>query len=191
VSDPAALLGGRLRQPDARSCGASALVAARMLVDADYAAAVTPGGFARDVLATHRRVTGLTGHGLQVPWPRALGTPPWAVARELSALTLSGAAPARYATRIAVLRPGTAFDQVRTAVGSGRAAALYVGNRWCPRHVVLALPVTPGAPAVPHLRVYEPASGLVVEVTREAVVGHRLGLAGWQRLWLVVTPTDR
>ncbi|MCD4524548.1 hypothetical protein [Nocardioides sp. cx-173] len=186
MSDPAALLGGGLRQPDARSCGASALVAARMLVDADYAAAMTPGGFARDALATHRRVTRVSGPGLQLPWPRALGTPPWAVARELSRLASPGSPATRYASRLALLRPAAAFDRARTAVRSGRAAALYVGSRWCPRHVVLALPA---APAVPHLRVYEPSTGRVVEVTRDAAAGHRLALAGWDRLWLVVTPS--
>ena len=37
----------------------------------------------------HRRLTSLsdTAGGWQVPWPRALGTPPWAVARELGLLT--------------------------------------------------------------------------------------------------------
>jgi hypothetical protein len=189
MSDPVTLRGGGLRQPDRRSCGASALVAARMLVDAEYAAAMTPAVFAHDTLATHRRVTGVTGHGLQLPWPRALGTPPWAVARELSALTSPGTPPTRYATGLAVLRPGAAFDRARTAVRSGRAVALYVGDRWSPRHVVLALPAAPSVPAVPHLRVYEPSSGRVVDVARDAATGHRLGLAGWDRLWLVVTPS--
>ncbi|WP_193614648.1 hypothetical protein [Nocardioides lijunqiniae] len=188
MSDPAALLGGGLRQPDARSCGASVLVAARMLADPGYAAGVTPEVFARDALATHRRVTAVLGRGLQVPWPRALGTPPWAVARELSALASPGTPATRYAASVAVLRPGPAFDRVRTAVGSGRPAALYVGNRWSPRHVVLALPASPSGPAVPQLRVYEPASGRVVDVHRDAAAGHRLALAGWHRLWLVVVP---
>ncbi|MCW2853262.1 MAG: hypothetical protein JWM84_2926, partial [Nocardioides sp.] len=68
----------------------------------------------------------------------------------------------------------------------------YVGDRWSPRHVVLALPAAPSVPAVPavpHLGVYEPSSGRVVAVARDAATGHRLGLGGWDRLWLVVTPT--
>ena len=55
-------------------------------------AARTDERFAADVLAMHRRATSATSRGrLQVPWPRALGTPPWAVARELC--RRHGAAP--------------------------------------------------------------------------------------------------
>ena len=48
-----------LVQPDARSCGAASLVAARMLLDPAYAALVTTGDrFAAETLGMHRRVTG-------------------------------------------------------------------------------------------------------------------------------------
>ena len=82
-----------LAQPDQRSCGPSALVAARMLVDPTYAdrfADDRTAGFATETLAVHRRVTALVpaGGDLQIPWPRMLGTPPWAVARAMS--TFSG-----------------------------------------------------------------------------------------------------
>jgi hypothetical protein len=79
---------GSFRQPDQRSCGPSCLVVARMLADPEYAGA-TRARFDEEVLATHRRVTG--SHpavgALQLPWPRVLGTPPWAAAREMGRIT--------------------------------------------------------------------------------------------------------
>jgi hypothetical protein len=185
MTDPVALLDGGLRQPDRRSCGASVLVAARMLAEPAYADRMTSERFAREALTAHRRVTGhkdVAGR-LQVPWPRALGTPPWALARALSAL-----ASTRYVTRLGRVGAGGAAGRAATAVGSGRPVALYVGSRWLPRHVVLALP---GSPAGGPLRVYEPSSGRMVDVTRERAAGHRLALAGWDRLWFVVLPADR
>ena len=79
-----------IKQPDARSCGAASLVAARMLVDPEYAELVTGGAhprtgftlpgtvesrFAHETLAMHERVTGIAtlGGGLQMPWPRVPG----------------------------------------------------------------------------------------------------------------------
>src|SRR5690242_506736 len=74
------------KQPDQRSCGATCLVVARALLDDAYAARIEePKRFREEVLAMHRRTTSLAnvrGH-LQVPWPRALGTPPWALATQL------------------------------------------------------------------------------------------------------------
>ncbi|MDP2773678.1 MAG: hypothetical protein Q8O61_08980 [Nocardioides sp.] len=170
MTDPASLLQG-LRQPDRRSCGASVVVAARMLADPSYAASMTPAGFADAVLVAHRRITARDVAG--VPWPRALGTPPWAVARELGP---------RHVTRLAWPRARASFDRVAASVGAGHLAALYVGNRWCPRHVVLAV----AAPAVDSLLVYEPSSGRMAPVDRRSVVEHRMRLAGWDRLWFVV-----
>ncbi len=102
MTEPGSLLGARLVQPDERSCGAAVLVVARALLDRGYAELlvsgrhpgtgfVLPGSladrFRHETLAMHARVTGLVDAAgrLQVPWPRALGTPPWAVARQLSA----------------------------------------------------------------------------------------------------------
>jgi len=177
---------GPLPQPDRRSCGAASLVVARMLLEPGYAgavgAAVAP--FDREVLALHRRTTGIrdaTGR-LQLPWPRALGTPPWAAARHLSAL---GPKPMPYRTRSRFFGDRTRlFAEVTAAVDTGRPVALYLGSRWLPRHVVLAVAtITQG------LTVYEPSSGLVVAVPRSAFVADRLNLAGWRKLWFVVLPT--
>ena len=173
MTDPLGILHG-LRQPDRRSCGASVVVAARMLAEPSYAASMTPERFADEALVAHRRITARDlGGRFQVPWPRALGTPPWAVAGELGP---------RHVTRLAWPGVGAGFDRVSASVRAGHLAAFYVGNRWCPRHVVLAV----AAPEADRLLVYEPSSGRVLPVDRRSVVEHRMRLAGWDRLWFVV-----
>ena len=80
----------RLAQPDGRSCGAASLVMARRSVEASYAAKTSDQpAFAREVQRLHRQITSLvdSAGGLQVPWLRAIGTPPWAVAREMRLIT--------------------------------------------------------------------------------------------------------
>ncbi len=147
-----------LRQPDARSCGAASMVMARALADPAYAETATT-SFTPDVLATHRRLTSWRLRGrLQLPWPRTLGTPPWAVARELSALT-----GRRHHVRL-----------VRWSSRAPARGALYVGSRWLPRHVVLVVDDHPA-------RCYEPASGRVLPVDGRP-------LAGWPVSWFVVAP---
>ena len=148
-----------------------------MLLEPAYAASMTPERFRHDVLELHRSVTRpLDARGaLQLPWPRALGTPPWAVARHLSALDPEHT----YAARLA-LRRGRAFDRLASAT---TPTVLYVGSRWLPRHVVLVVDASATA-----LRTYEPSRGGLVRVTREAFVEARLDLAGWRKPWFVVTP---
>lgn len=179
---------GRMRQPDQRSCGPSSVVAARMLLDPSYADAVRDAQddrFAADVLSTHRRATrAIVAGRLQVPWPRALGTPPWAVARELSAVSGPGTPARRYGWSLALLRPAAAFERVAAAVDAGRPVGLYVGNAWLPRHVVLAV----DRAAEEGLWVYDPAKGARVEVTRSSVESRALTLGRWDRLWFDVTP---
>ena len=194
---------GRLRQPDQRSCGAAVLVLARMLLDDGYADLVVGGQhpttghrllgdltvrFQSEVLAMHRRVTGVVDVAgrLQAPWPRALGTPPWAVARQLSATACSHLPSVEHAITLAAADPGDVFDQVARISGAGRPVPAYVGNRWLPRHVVLFL--GPVGSTGDRLRCYDPATGRVVEVTRDAFARHRLGLSGWDRPWLAVLP---
>jgi hypothetical protein len=178
----------RMRQPDQRSCGPSTLVAARMLLDRSYADAVRDARddrFAADVLSTHRRATrAIVAGRLQVPWPRALGTPPWAVARELSATSGPGVPARPYRWRLALLRPGVGFDRAAAGVDAGRPVGLYVGNTWLPRHVVLAV----GRAADDALWVYDPARGARVEVTRASVESRALSFGRWDRLWFDVSP---
>ncbi len=165
-----------LKQPDQRSCGPSCLVAARMLLDPAYAASVSADNFDDEVLALHRKVTRPidTRGALQLPWPRAIGTPPWAVAHQLSAIDDERT----YAARLA-LRRARAFDRL---VAADAPSVLYVGSKRLPRHVVLV--VGSGAD---WLRIYEPSRGRLVRVTREAFVGASLDLAGWPKPWFTVT----
>ena len=80
--------GALLRQVDATSCGAAAILMARAATDRDYAAAVDAAR--ADVpdlverLQHHVRRRTAAGALGPAPWPRALGTPPWTAARELS-----------------------------------------------------------------------------------------------------------
>ena len=173
--------GPALRQPDQRSCGAASLVVARMALDAAYAARVGPAGFREEVLGLHRRVTGATDAAgrLQPPWPRALGTPPWAAARHLGAV--SGTS---YAVRWARTGRGRAFDALAGSVAGSRPAVLFVGDRWIPRHVVAVL----GRGGEDGLRVYDPGPGVLVDVTRAGLAGGTLPFGRWDRPWFVVTP---
>ena len=66
------------------------LVVERALRDEGYAHLLLAGDlearFRAEALGMHRRTTGLVSLAgrLQLPWPRALGTPPWAVAGQLA-----------------------------------------------------------------------------------------------------------
>lgn len=168
-----------LRQPDQRSCGAACLVAAQGLRDATYRARVSePEVFRSEVLAMHHRVTSpvdVTGR-VQPPWPQALGTPPWAVARQLSGTT-------GVAHRQVPVRWRDGEESYDALVGLARPAVLYVGSTWLPRHVVLVITGTDVA-----LEVYEPASGRVVRVARARFVDQELALAGWDARWFSVLP---
>lgn len=168
-----------LRQPDRRSCGAACLVVAHGLLHPRYAERVdSPAGFRGEVLAMHDRVTSLADvRGRpQLPWPRALGTPPWAVARQLAGTT---GVPHRVR-----LLPGADLSATYDAMAGRRLpTVLYVGNDRLPRHVVLVVSAEPEA-----LRVYEPSQGRVEWVRRPAFTGRRLDLGGWDRPWFTVEP---
>jgi hypothetical protein len=173
-----------LVQPDQRSCGAAVLVAAQLLASPPAAGlAATPEWFRTEVLALHRQITSardVSGRW-QLPWPRLIGTPPWAVAHHLSAVT---GQPHR--TRLVVNRD-TAFEQILTAATNGSPVPLYVGNRWLPRHVVL---VTGWGPE-DALRCYDPARGAVVTVASEAFLSGWLELSRWDRSWFTILPRWR
>ena len=173
--------GPALRQPDTRSCGASCVVVARML-----RSEVSPlaSAFAHDVLETHRRLTRPTDASgrLQVPWPRALGTPPWAVARALAEVE-----GVPYAVRLARHDPAGAYAAAADAVAGGRhghPVAVYVGSPLLPRHVVLALEAAPGGT----LRCYDPAAGVLRPASQWAFTHGELHLGGWTHPWFVVLP---
>jgi hypothetical protein len=170
------------KQPDQRSCGATCLVVARSLLDDAYARRVEePKVFRAEVLAMHRRTTSLSdvrGH-LQLPWPRAIGTPPWAMARQLewTAKCEYDVVPVRQGGR------NQAFDQLLAAEAP---AAIYVGDRWLPRHVVLVIGRKGEA-----LDLYDPGRGVLGSRDRAHFLDGELSLSGWQIPWMVVAPQRR
>lgn len=169
-----------LRQPDQRSCGAAVLVAARVRAHPSYAAALSsPERVRAEVLRVHEEAVGLhspTGVA-QLPWPRALGTPPWAVAARLAAL-----AGVEYEQEVIRFSGGAGFDLLAGAT-TEHPAALYVGSSLLPRHVVLVTGVTDG-----RLEVFEPSGGVLIGLPRSGFAGGSLGAAGWSHSWFAVLP---
>lgn len=184
-------------QQSSTTCGSACLTVARMLANppfADWIRSGDPGPpsvpalarFAAYEQVVASRTNGLVGAGdrLQLPWPRALGTPPWGALHELEWGASDPAADYELVwVRLRARRALAAVhDQLRHRVGPGRPALLYVGDRWLPRHVVLVLPPTGEA----ELDVYEPFAGRVVGLDRGAFTARRLGLAGWDVPWALV-----
>lgn len=189
----ARLLRHRLVQPDARSCGAASLVVARALRDEGYARLLVEGvhpatgwsvagtpehRFEAETLAMHHRVTGpvdVLGR-LQLPWPRAFGTPPWAVAHQLSSPAV------RYRARLAL--GGLPVPEVERATAAGLPVPAYVGNAWSPRHVVLVV----GTEDDGGLQVFDPARGRVLSLSGAELGQGDLPFGRWDRSWFVVLP---
>ena len=178
---------GQLRQPDNRTCGATSLVVARMLLDEEYAARLASqpdqvAAVARASLLAHRACTGvLDDRGRpQVPWAPSLGTPPWTVARQLSRIGSRRRPPARYRVVPALWSRSRAYDRILAA---STPVVLYVGNQWSPRHVVLVVGSEDG-----RLVCHNPSRGRLVEVDREAFVGGRLPFGRFGIPWCLVLP---
>lgn len=168
-----------LRQPDQFSCGAAVVVVHRMLHDRAYAARVTE-HFGTEVLTVHSRLLRLRGLAgrLQLPWPRLLGTPPWSVAQAMEAAT-----GRRHRTHwILPWRRTKALSDMRAALATG-PVALYVGNRWLPRHVLLVIDTG--------LHTYDPARGDVVPLKPDAFVTAQLAVRRWTHPWVWVSSTRR
>ena len=168
--------GPALRQPDRTSCGAACVVVARLL----HAGTAAPGSFGDDVLAEHRRLVRAVGAGgrAQLPWPPALGTPPWAVGNALAQIE-----GVPYRSRVVRWSRGAAYASIVAAVAA-HPVALYIGSSVLPRHVVLALSSDASG-----LSVYDPASGGLVTVPRDWFVDATLHVAGWDVPWFAVLPS--
>ena len=169
---PADLSPARLRQPDGRSCGAASVLAARAILTP-----WRPDDPEAEITEEHRLLTSSTSprDRFQVPWPRALGTPPWAVANALR--VLSGMNLATVYTRP---RAPIGYEVLREQVRR-RPVAVYLGSRLLPRHVVLAV-----GEVADGIEVFDPAHGRLIRVPRENWGGHRVGVAGWNYLWFVI-----
>ncbi|KRE62432.1 hypothetical protein [Nostocoides sp. Soil756] len=185
------------------TCGSACLTVARMLVDPVFASWVRTGephppgsphgsSPAERFAAYERVVMGRTNgllagrHRLNLPWPRALGTPPWGAKHELE----YGASRAGTQYVLDTVRGldeyglVEAFDRLVDCVADGEPGLLYIGSRLLPRHVVLILP----GDGDRMLDVYDPGTGRVDHLRRDALVQHRMGLSGWDVPWVAVRP---
>lgn len=219
-------------QQSSVTCGSASLTVARMLVSPEFGQwvvnGIDPNGgpidsrsererFAEHEREVMNRTNGIRAAGgkLNVPWPRALGTPPWGAEKELE---FGAARPgAAYAMRLVRLGSSDALrdvyrDLVRL-VRDGLPALLYIGNAWAPRHVTLVLPGGnssdggdggvgggngggggaggsggDGGSMNGGLDVYDPATGSVTELDLERFASCTLAIAGWNVPWITVQP---
>lgn len=128
---------------------------------------------------------------LGLPWPAALGTPPWTAAR--SARFLDVRFVPVMLTDSDRDRLAQALRLVGAVVDAGVPVPLYSGGDssqgWStalPRHVVLAIGRTPGG-----LMIWEPASGKVQEARTEQLLAGgtpQRALGGWSHLVWAVLP---
>lgn len=186
------------------TCGSACLTVARMLVDPVFARWITRGEGSRldapagategERFAAYEHVVMARTNGLlagggrwNLPWPRALGTPPWGAKKELE----HGASRRGAEYEVDVLREErrgrlrASHAHLVDVVSDGEPALLYVGNRLLPRHVVLVLPDDGGD----RLDVYDPGTGRVSVLTQDAFARRRLRLSGWDVPWMAVQPT--
>jgi hypothetical protein len=192
--------GEHFRQPDQTSCGPSSLVMAKMINTPEYGAdLLAPGDdgttdpvvvttrFDQAVLSMHRVTGGWKDSGgtWQLPWPGQLGTPPWAVARQLSVAGGSGRRGTTYRAHLAnPVALGASYDAITKAVDAGECVPLFIGDDVIARHVVLVTGESHDG-----LSIYDPSSGTWVRASRTAYVSGNIGVAGWSQPWFVITPS--
>lgn len=193
--------GEQYRQPDRTTCGSSSLIMAKMINFPEFGSALlAPGNdgtvdpavvtqrFDQAVLSMHRTTSGWkdVDGTWQLPWPAQLGTPPWAVARQMNVAGGSGRPGTRYRAQLADPADlGASYDAVTRAVDAGECVPLFIGDDVIARHVVL---VTGGS--VDGLSIYDPSSGTWVTASRDAYTSGNIGVAGWSQPWFVVTPAS-
>lgn len=129
-----------------------------------------------------------------LPWPAAIGTPPWTAAREAR---FRGVRYAHTAVHDAdVARTRRVLETVRRANELGIPVPLYTGGDAAkgvataiPRHVVLAVPSS--RPRAGELRIYEPSGGRVHAVAIDALLARRRSmpaLGHWSHVVWAVLP---
>jgi hypothetical protein len=180
VPGPGPANAGSMVQCDGTTCGATVVVAARMIADPAFAHHITtapPATFAAAQQTVQRAAN--------VLWPRLAGVTPWGVRAAMN--VHSGLFGARYGVRpIDPTRPDRvrlALEAVGASVTAGWPVPLLVG-RWEPRHWVLALD-TRGAET---LLCYEPTNGRVAAVTVEDLAARRAKGLGYKDLLAMVYP---
>jgi hypothetical protein len=170
------LTGLRLQQRDGVTCGPTVAVVAGALLDPTRRAALADPGsgqawFAAEQARVHAEVNRI--------WPRRLGTTPGGMARALTAH--SSKRGVRYRWRLFRGRRDQLADVVR-AVTYEWPVAMLLGNV-IPRHWVLIVDA-----AGTTLQCYEPSSGEVRSVDKDAVRRARLSGLGYRRPFAFVLP---
>jgi hypothetical protein len=165
-----------VRQIDGTTCGPASILVARMLTDAHYARALTDGdpAAAETRLAAEQRRIHRAANRL---WPRALGTPPWGVARELGP---------PYRWRIVDDTDAGSVDRALRAavdaVADGYPVPVLIGNA-VPRHYVLLVGRDDS-----DLLFYQPGDGTVVGVPEQQFRDGEMGVLGFRHVQAVVIP---
>ncbi|MFC6154398.1 hypothetical protein [Nocardioides yefusunii] len=176
-------------QPDSFTCGAQSVVMARAVHDDDMARALLtrhreePSHLGQLVLATHRELVA-AGTGTGAPWPRRLGTPPWAVARALTA----SSGTLHSVRLVGWWNVATRYEQIRAALRAGMPVPLFVGSTTMPRHVVLAVPRPDGSGSPHTVDVHDPATGRLSSFDAASWCTRRLQNGRWPVPWFVVLP---
>jgi hypothetical protein len=179
--------GARLDQVDGTTCGSAVLLALAAWADPAELGRLEGGGpgfgarFDARQLAVHRETNRL--------WPRALGTTPWAMARWLRRhVPAAGRYRVRLVDDVSATDVDDAVDAVDAALAAGRPVPLLVGA-FVPRHYVMALGVVEGGARDGGWRVYEPTSGQVRPLDRDAARERRLApVLGFDRLHAALLP---
>jgi len=217
VLDLAGTMASAARQTDATTCGSAVLTVLAATGDPSLAlwlvtgrlgsvrppelVGAPPGALALLAIAPAERRFGAVQRVLKrrstatalfgLPWPAALGTPPWGAARvaRFPGVTFHHQ-PVDDTDRIHLMR---VLDAVEQALAAGVPVPLYSGGDssggWAtatPRHVVLAVGRGPGG-----LRVFEPGHGRLHTVSRRALAAGdtpQPGLGGWPHLAWVLLP---
>ncbi len=178
------------RQASPVTCGAASLVVAQRLLEQMPLPAADDPVETEDFQGAEFARFGRTNNpwearALRMPWPMALGTPPWGALAELRQIVRTErAGRPRYGLEM-VRRDGAAgLGAALQSVEVDQPALLYVGTRWMPRHVCVLAEDAQG-----RLALYDPAAGSVVEADLDALAAGEQAVAGWRQPWVVIAPT--
>jgi hypothetical protein len=163
--------GRALTQEDQTTCGSTAIVVARAIVDPMYAFMLTTGGdpdgpgssgpaFAARVADEERRVHRATN----ALWPRFAGTPPWGVVTALNERTAAAGLVYRSRMLLTEVTAGARARMVSVALAAldaGYPVPLLTGDL-LPRHYVLLVGRDDDG-----VLIYQPADGQVLWVSVE------------------------
>lgn len=189
----------QLAQRSNTTCGSASLTYATMLNDPVYALNILDGydagtgtqdggsiedrfGAAEEEVMSRTNDSEDQDGNFSMPWPSALGTPPWGAAEEMN--RDAGVGDGYGVNLVDSDSPHDrqqAYDDLAQSVDDGRVSPLYVGDDAIPRHVVLVVDRVGD-----DLIVYDPARGEEWTVSEADFVNG--DLPGWDRPWATVTP---